>query len=131
MCLIWCIHNTPNYCIWEPICIFIINIWIKGILIQINLYMWYYNSEVNTMRIFPFRIFEYIFKNVRWPRFNISLGIPFLLILAYLGVTVLSVLFGVHMHKKTKNKIWLFLSGVPSVLFIILFILSRIIFFRS
>jgi hypothetical protein len=86
------------------------------------------------MRIAPLRIFRIlkdIFENFRWPSLSFDLSIPFLLIFAYLAVTVLSVLFGVHMHKKTKNKIWLFLSGVPSVLFIILFILSRIIFFRS
>ena len=83
------------------------------------------------MRTTPFRIIENIFRNIRWPRLSFNFSIPFLLIFAYLAITVLSVLFGVHMHKKTKNKIWLFLSGVPSLLFIIIFALSRIIFFRS
>ncbi|OQB53669.1 MAG: hypothetical protein BWX97_00383 [Firmicutes bacterium ADurb.Bin146] len=78
-----------------------------------------------------FRIFRNIFDNFRWPDFSLHFSISFLLIPLYLAITAVSVLLGVRMYKKTKNKIWLFLSGVPSILFIILFVLSRIIFFRS
>jgi hypothetical protein len=93
-------------------------------------YMWYHIQEVICMRFNPFRIFDYIFRWNRLPDFSFNMSIPFLMIFTYLAVTVLSVLGGVHMYKKTNNKIWVFLCGIPSILFIVIFALSRIIFFK-
>lgn len=81
------------------------------------------------MWLFPFNVFKNMFRGFKFP-FNIGfLGMPFLLLFAYLAVTTLSVLGGVHMHKKTNNKVWLILSGIPSIFFIIVLGFSLIVRF--
>ena len=81
------------------------------------------------MAFFPFNIFRNIFRFYKFPFSSGFIGMPFLVLFAYLVVTAVSVLVGVHLHKKTNDKVWLILSGVPSVVFIFVFILFRIVKF--
>ena len=81
------------------------------------------------MWLFPFNVFKNMFRGFKFPFYIGFLGMHFLILFFYLAITTLSVLAGVHMHKKTNNKIWLILSGLPSILFILTFLFSIIIRF--